>query len=220
LDGQAGGGTPGDGGLGPAPRGGTNPTGGSGGDRPAGGGYGGARFGGGRGGRGGGGAPVGGRFQIALYHTVYFKDRFQVSKGGPVLDLLNGAAAGSAGGQYQHEIEGQLGFTDMGYGVRLSADWRSATTVAGGSAGSTGNLEFSGVSTVNLRIWDDFSQQRALTARYPLLRGVRVTLNVNNLFDQSVSVRSTSGMPPVIYQSAYLDPTGRVISINLRKIFY
>jgi hypothetical protein len=35
-----------------------------------------------------------------------------------------------------------------------------------------------------------------------------------------VSVRGTSGMTPLIYPSAYLDPTGRVISINLRKIFY
>ena len=176
--------------------------------------------GGGRGGRGGGGGPVGGRFQIAFYHTVYFKDQFQVSRGGPVLDLLNGAAAGSTGGQYQHEIEAQLGYTNNGYGLRLSADWRSATMVAGGAAGSTGNLDFSDVATVNLRLWDDFSPQRALIARFPILRGMRLTVNVNNLFDQSISVRNTAGPTPAIYQSAYLDPTGRVVSINLRKIFY
>jgi len=228
--GLAAGGAPGDAGAATSPGGGPNPAGDAdgapGGARPGGGGgFGGGRGGGfgggGRGGRGGGGGPpVGGRFQIALYHTVYFKDQFQVSKGGPVLDLLNGAAAGSAGGQYQHEIEAQLGYTDNGYGLRLSADWRSATTVAGGAAGSTGSLEFSDVATINLRLWDDFSPQRALIARYPILRGVRLTVNVNNLFDQSISVRDTGGPTPVIYQSAYLDPTGRVISINLRKIFY
>jgi iron complex outermembrane recepter protein len=205
----------------------TNPPGDSGG--PSGGGarpgggrdFGGGGFGGGgRGGRGGGGAPVGGRFQIAFYHTVIFKDQFLVARNGPVLDLLNGAAAGSTGGQYQHEIEGQLGYTENGYGLRLSADWRSATNVVGGAAGSTGNLDFSDVSTINLRLWDDFSQQRALIARYPLLRGVRLTLNVNNLFDQSIKVRDSAGPTPAIYQSAFLDPTGRVISINLRKLFY
>jgi iron complex outermembrane receptor protein len=194
--------------------------GGSGGGRGFGGGGGGGF--GGRGGRGGGGIgpPVGGRLQFALYHTMIFKDQFQVARGGPLLDLLNGAAAGNAGGQYQHEIEAQLGFTDKGYGARLSADWRSATTVTGGAAGSTGNLEFSDVSTVNVRLWDDFTQQRALTARHPILRGVRVTFNVNNLFDQSVHVRDTAGPTPLIYQSAFLDPTGRVVSISLRKLFY
>jgi hypothetical protein len=191
--------------------------GGFGGGRGGGGGFG----GGGRGGGfGGGGGPVGGRFQIALYHTVIFRDQFQVAGGGPLLDLLNGAAAGGAGGQYQHEIEAQVGFTDAGYGVRMSADWRSATVVTGGAIGSTGTLDFSDVATINLRLWDDFNQQPALTARYPILKGVRLTLNLNNLFDQSIRVRDTAGPTPAIYQSAYLDPTGRVVSINLRKIFY
>jgi hypothetical protein len=33
-------------------------------------------------------------------------------------------------------------------------------------------------------------------------------------------VRDSAGPTPFIYQSAILDPTGRVISINLRKILY
>jgi hypothetical protein len=187
-----------------------------------GGGFGGAGggFRGGRGGFGGGGGPVGGRFQFALYHTVIFKDQFLVRPGGPVLDLLNGEAAGAAGGQYQHEIEAQMGFTDNGYGVRMSADWRSATTVAGGAANGSGALDFSDVATINLRLWDDFSPQRALIARYPVLRGVRLTLNITNLFDQSIHVRDTAGPTPLIYQSNYLDPTGRVVALSLRKIFY
>ncbi len=185
------------------------------------GGFGGGGFGGGRGGRsgGGGGSPPGGRFQIALYHTVYFKDQFLVGRAGPVLDLLNGAAAGGAGGQYQHEIEAQMGYTDNGYGARLSADWRSATTVVGGGPGSAGNLNFSDVATVNLRFWDDFTPQRAVIERFPMLHGVRVTLSILNLFDQSIKVRDSAGPTPLIYQSAFLDPTGRVIQINLRKLF-
>jgi len=187
-------------------------------------GFGGGRGGGGRGGGGrgfgGGGQQVGGRFQIALYHTIIFKDRFLVAPGGPVLDLLNGAAAGGAGGQYQQEIEAQMGYTNMGFGARMSADWRSATVVDGGALGSTGDLDFSSVATINLRLWEDFSQQTTLTAKYHILRGVRVTLNLNNLFDESIHVHDTGGLTPLIYQSAYLDPTGRVVSINLRKLFY
>jgi iron complex outermembrane receptor protein len=192
-----------------------------GGGGPGGGGFGGGGFGG-RGGRGGGlggGQPTGGRLQLALYHTVYFKDRFQVTPGGPTLDLLNGAAAGATGGQYRHEIEAQAGYTDNGYGARLSADWRSGTTVIGGGAASSGTLDFSPVSTINLRVWDDFTPQTALVTRYPFLRGLRVTFSVTNLFNQSISVKDSGGPTPLIYQSNYLDPTGRVISINLRKLF-
>ncbi|MEJ0066542.1 MAG: hypothetical protein WDM85_14965 [Caulobacteraceae bacterium] len=142
-----------------------------------------------------------------------------MARGGPLLDLLNGSAAGNTGGQYQHEIEAQLGYTDNGYGARLSADWRSGTTVIGGAAGSTGTLQFSDIATVNLRLWDDFSPQKALLERYPWLHGVRVTFSVSNLFNQSIGVHSSTGPTPLIYQSAYLDPTGRVISLNLRKLF-
>lgn len=163
---------------------------------------------------------MGGRFQVAFYHTIIFKDRYQVAAGGPVLDLLNGAPSGSGGGQYQQEIEAQMGYTNHGLGARMSADWRSATTVVGGGAASTGVLNFSDVTTVNLRLWNDFSAQRSLITRYPLLRGVRLTLSVNNLFNQSLTVRNSAGPTPFNYQSAVLDPTGRVVSLSLRKIFY
>jgi len=112
-----------------------------------------------------------------------------------------------------------MGYTDNGYGARLSADWRSATTVIGGGAGSMGTLNFSDVATMNVRFWDDFTPQRALIERFPLLSGVRVTFSVTNLFNQSIGVRSSTGATPLIYESAYLDPTGRVISLNLRKLF-
>ncbi len=186
------------------------------------GGFGGGGRGGGFGGRGGGGGggPVGGRLQIALYHTVIFKDQFAVAPGGPLLDLLHGAAAGGAGGQYQQEIEAQFGYTNAGYGARMSADWRSATVVSGGAVGSTGDLDFSDVATINLRLWDDFNQQPDLTRRHPILQGVRLTFNVNNLFNQSIHVHDTAGPTPTIYQSAYLNPMGRVVAVNLRKIFY
>jgi hypothetical protein len=220
IPGQGPGGTSGgDSDLGPG--GGGRPGGGGGfggGGFPGGGGGGGRGFGGG--GRGGGGQPPGGRFQIAIYHTIIFRDQYLVAPGGPVLNLLDGSAMGSTGGQYQHEIEGQIGYTDNGYGARISADWRSGTTVDGGGAASTGTLDFSDITTVNLRLWDDFTPQKALITRYPLLRGVRMTFSVLNLFNQTISVHDSAGPTPLIYQGPFLDPTGRVVQINLRKIFY
>jgi hypothetical protein len=216
--GAAGGGATADAGPGPGPGPGDGGASGGGGGRE-GGGFGGGRGGGGRGGFGGGFAG-GGRFQIAVYHTVYFVDREIVAPGGPQLNLLNGAAASSTGGQYRNEVQGQLGATLYGFGARLSADWRSASFVTGGASSSTGNLFFSDITTINFRLFENFGQQPWAVKANPWLRGSRLTLNINNLFDQRVSVHDAAGATPISYQPGYIDPVGRTITLSIRKLFY
>ena len=205
---------------------GGSPGGGSGGG--GGGAEGGDRGGGGRGYGGGGGGGRsgpgrgfgGGRLQFAIYHTIYFKDRQVIRPGVPDLDFLNGAPIGETGGQYRNEIEAQAGFTLYGVGARLSADWRSATTVTGASGVPGDDLNFSDLGTINFRVFDFLGQQPPVVARFPWLRGSRVTLNIVNLFDQRIRVRDANGVTPLIYQSAYLNPAGRTITLSLRKLFY
>ena len=190
-----------------------------------GGGYGGGGGGGRGGGRGGRGfgysldRPTPGRLQVAVYHTIYFKDDLLVAPGGPNLDLLNGAPASSTGGQYRNEVEGQLGFTYSGFGVRLSEDWKSATYVSAANS-TVGNLYFSGITTLNLRLFDNLGQQPAVFRRYPVFKGVRVSLSVNNLLDQRIVVRDGAGVTPLSYQPGYIDPVGRSITVSFRKLFY
>jgi hypothetical protein len=191
-----------------------------------GGGDGGGRDGGGGGGRGGfgrfGGAPPSaGRLQVAVYHTMYFVDRLYPTAGGPALDLLNGTAASGTGGQYRNEIEGQLGVTLAGFGARLSEDWREATVVQSTAAGGApDNLHFSGVTSLNLRLWANLGQQRGLVKRMPFLRGARITLAVTNLLDDRVNVRDQFGVTPLSYQPGYIDPVGRAITLSVRKLFF
>jgi iron complex outermembrane receptor protein len=175
-----------------------------------------------RGGPGGGGFGGGqnGRLQFALYHTVIFQDEILIRPGVPVLDLLNGAAAGASGGQPQNEVEAQLGFTQKGLGARLSADWKSATTVRGGLGTTLGDLNFSDITKINLRLFADLGAQRNLVRKHPWLRGSRITLSANNLFDQRVEVRDANGLVPASYQPAYLDPAGRTVKLSFRKLFF
>ncbi len=194
-----------------------------GGGRDGGGGRGGGRSGGGGGGFGGGGfgGPRGaqGRLQIAVYHTVFFTDQILVRQGGPLFDLLHGSAAGSTGGQPRQEIEAQLGYTQAGFGARLSADWKSATTVNDPTS-PAGNLNFSDIGTANLRLFANLGQMPWVVKAYPYLRGSRVTLSATNLFDTRLKVTNAAGATPISYQPAYLDPTGRVISLSFRKLFF
>lgn len=190
-----------------------------GGPRFGGGGGGGGRgFGGG--GRGGGGNPRATRLQLALFHTVHLKETVTIAEGVPVLDLLNGDVIGSGGGQARNEVEAQAGVTRYGLGARMTANWKSGAHVAAGAGGATTDLDFSSLATVNLRLFADLGVRRELVQKHPLLRGTRLTLSVNNLFDQQQTVRDATGVVPVTYQPDYLDPRGRVIQFSVRKLLF
>ncbi len=214
-----------DGDAGPPPSAGPPSSGDGGGGGEAGGGRG---DGGARGGRGfGGGGPGGaqnGRLQLAIYHTVFFQDDIQIRPGVPALDLLNGSAMGGGGGQPRHEVEAQFGFSEKGLGARLSADWKSGTTVRGGAGAgpgaAAGDLNFSDLAKINLRLFADLGAQRNLVQQHRWLRGSRVTLSITNLFDQRIQVKDANGVTPLSYQPAYLDPAGRVVKLSVRKLFF
>jgi outer membrane cobalamin receptor len=219
--GAGGGGTPPEGGAAP-------PTGGgeAGGQGPrgrwqGGGGQGRGGSGGRRGGFGGGGR--GGRLQLALYHNWRLEDRILIREGLPELDLLGGSAVGSRGGQPRHELELQTSFAKNGFGARLNANWQSGTHVRGGPdglGGTTNDLFFSDFATVNLRLFADLGQQRSLVREHRWLRGTRISLSVDNLFDSRLKVRDETGSTPLSYQPGFLDPLGRSVRITLRKLFF
>lgn len=181
---------------------------------------GGGRGFGGRGFGGGGGNPRATRLQLALFHTIHLKEQVTVANGIPALDLLNGDVIGSGGGQPRHEIEAQAGITRYGLGARLSANWQSGTHVTAGPGGAGTDLDFSSLATINLRLFADLGVRRELVQRHPFLRGTRLSLSVNNLFDQQQTVRDATGVTPVTYQPDYLDPRGRVLQFSVRKLLF
>ena len=206
----------GDGGRGQGARG---PSGG----QESGGFRGGGGPGGGRGGFGGGGpGGGGGRLQFAAFHTWHFTDRVLVADGGPSLDLLDGDAIGGSGGQPRHEVEVQAGYFNNGLGVRLSGNYRNATEVRGGTnaASSTGTLNFGDLATADLRVFADFGQRLDLIRKHPWLRGVRVTLGLQNVLNSRQRVTDATGTVPVNFQPGYVDPLGRSVRLSVRKLFF
>jgi outer membrane cobalamin receptor len=190
--------------------------------RGLGGGGGGRGFGGG-GPFGGGGGGRGGRLQLGLFHTLHLENEILIRDGVPVLDLLDGSATGSRGGQPRHEVELQAGIFRNGLGARLTGNWQSGTFVRGtpeapGSARS--DVFFSDFGTVNLRLFADLGAQRSLVRSVPFFRRTRVSLAVDNLFDSRLEVRDSAGATPFGYQGDFLDPVGRSVRFTLRKLFF
>lgn len=204
-----------------------------GGDRPRGGGDQegagpGARGTGGFGGRGfpGGGRGFGGgrqgRVQLSVFHTWRLEDTVLIRPGVPELDLLDGSATGARGGQPRHEVEFNAGYNRNGIGVRATGNWQSATTVIADPSGapSTGDLTFGSFFTANLRAFADLGAIAGLGREHPFLRGARLTLAIDNVFNQRLDVRDATGAVPIRYQPALLDPLGRSIRLELRKLFF
>lgn len=207
--GQEGGPPPGEGrSAGP----GGNNAGPGGGGRP-GGGFGGGGF------RGGPGGQGGGRLSFSLYHTWHFAENILIAPGVAPLDLLNGDATGSSGGQPRHELEARVGYMNNGIGARLGVDWESGTHVDGALGGNS-RLDFGSLATANLRIFANLGQMPSLVKNVPFLRGSRISVGIDNIFNQRRDVTDATGATPLRYQPGYLDPLGRSVSISFRKLIF
>ncbi|MEH3040298.1 MAG: TonB-dependent receptor [Sphingomonas paucimobilis] len=175
--------------------------------------------GGGFGGRGGGGGG-GGRIWASVYHTVALTNTILIRPGLPELDLLNGSAISDTGGQPRHELQFNGGYTRDGIGSRLVVNWQSGTEVDGGAAGATQRLNFGSLATVGLRLFADLGQQPGLVRGNRWLRGSRISLGIDNLFNARQRVTDADGVVPINYQPGYLDPNGRVVRLTFRKLFF
>jgi len=201
---------------------------GPGGARPGGGamvfsgpGGGGPRGPGGGGGRGGSRSqmqPGQGMFNLSVYHTWRLQDEIVIRDGLPVIDLLDGGATGSRGGSPRHEIQVQAGVFKDGMGAFMNANWRDSTRVNGGTTGT--DLLFADQTTINLNMFVDLGARTSLVERWSWLKGSRLNLGVQNIFDSRPEVRASNGDLPLNYQPDYLDPQGRTISLTFRKILF
>lgn len=170
-----------------------------------------------RAGPGMGGRPSGGRWQLSAFHTIRLQDRIRIRDGVDELDLLNGSAIGSSGGSPRHEFEINGGWFNNGIGFRLDGKHQIATRVNGGLTGS--DLRFSGLTTFNLRLFVNLDDRGSLTEKVPFLKGSRIALRVDNIFDDIQTVRDGSGLVPLSYQPGFVDPVGRYVEIDFRKRF-
>lgn len=200
------------GGRGPGGFGGAGPGAGGppgGGPRPGGG------FGGGGGAFGRGGD--GGRWTIALYDNIRFRDEVQIRAGLPVLNLLGGDATGGSGGSPRHSFDLDGGWFNKGLGFRLTGSYQSGSVVTGSTTAST--LRFGDLATLNVNAFMNFDNRKKLIEDAPFLKGARLRLSVQNVFNTIRDVRDGTGLVPLSYQPGYIDPRGRYIELDFRKRF-
>ncbi len=195
--------------------GGSSNAGGGRGSRGAGGGAGGMGGPGfGPGGRGGGG----GRWNLALFHTIRIDETVRIAESGPVLDLLDGDSLASTP-KPRHEMELRGGVYYKGFGLRLSGEYLGGSRVDGSGAPGSSSLRFHPIATFDVRAFVDFGQQQSLVDKVPFLKNSRMSFSIDNIFDAQQRVTDDNGVVPLRYNPAFLDPAGRFIQIEFRKMF-
>ena len=167
-------------------------------------------------GRGRGGDK--GRWNLSLYHSWIFSDTVTIASGSDALDQLAGEAL-SAGGVARHALEFEGGVFKSGTGLRLKGEWTAAARVNGSGAPGSSDLRFGSTLVLDLRLFVDLGSKEKLVSRFPFLKGTRLSFTADNLLDSRQKVTDGNGDIPYAYQPAFRDPQGRVIGIDLRKMF-
>jgi hypothetical protein len=148
-------------------------------------------------------------------HTWLLSSTRLARAGLPEVDLLSGGTSGYSAAS-RHNVQGRLGLARNGTGLQSNWNWKSASTISGGTASAPNNIEFDSFLRIDVSA---FSNLDTLFPGKPLLKGVRVTLAVDNLLDSKQRVTDQNGDTPLRYQPYLLNPTGRVIGLSLRKNF-
>ncbi|MEO6041312.1 MAG: hypothetical protein ABIP41_05390, partial [Croceibacterium sp.] len=194
--------------------------GGPGGPGGPGGGFGGGGFRGGPGGPGGGlgGGDGRGRWFFNLTYVREISNKVLVSPGGPLLDLLGGDAL-QGGGQPRNTFNLTGGLFYRGFGGQYNVRYTGESRINGSGLPGSTDLLFDNFNTVGFRMFADLNQQDKLIKQVPLLKNTRVSLGVQNLFDTRQRVTDSTGAVPLRYQPYLIDPVGRFIQVQVRKMF-
>lgn len=176
--------------------------------------------GGRRGGPGGGrGRGRGNRWQLSLYHVYRFDETVTIRPGVVPLDLLDGSVTGEENPLSRHSIELEGGMFLSGIGFRLSGEYSGSARIDGTGLPGSSDLFFGDIAKFNLRAFFNFDSQQNLVEAVPFLRGSRLALRVDNIFDGVRRVTDQNGDVPLAYQPGFVEPRGRYIELSFRKRF-
>ena len=156
------------------------------------------------------------RYFVNLSHTLELDNTILVAPGGLLLDQLGGDATATLGlPRNTSRLEAGLFFD--GYGLRLSGEYTGSAFVEGSGLTGSSDLFVDDLAIVDLRLFADLGE--VLDRDDGLFEDLRLSLSVDNLFDGRRIVRDGNGDIPLRFQPLLLDPVGRFVGVELRKLF-
>ena len=157
-----------------------------------------------------------GRYFLTLTHTIELDNTVLIAPGVSVLDQLAGDGL-SANGFPRHSSRLEAGVFRNGWGLRASGVYTGKARVNGSGLPGSTDLFFDDLATLDLRVFADVG--RLLGKDSGFLKGFTVSFIANNVFDGRRVVKDSNGTTPLAYQPFLVDPVGRYLGIDLRKMF-
>ena len=162
------------------------------------------------------GGDGGGRYFVNGNHTIALQNEITLAQGGPVYDQLDGLVIGS-GAIPKHTSRLEAGMFLDGYGARISGNYLGEAVLQGTAGVGSSDLFFGDLVTFDLRLFADLGQ--IFEREDGLLNGLRVSLMMDNIFDGQRRVTDANGVVPDAYDPRRIDPIGRYIGVEVRKMF-
>ncbi len=157
-----------------------------------------------------------GRYFANLTHTIELDSTVLITPAGPRLDLLDGDALGDFATP-RHTSSLEVGMFRSGRGLRISGSYSGKSRIDGSGLPGSTDLYFGDLAKIDLRLFADLG--RMLKKEQGILQNLRGSLRIDNVFGARRKVRDNNGEVPLSYQPMLIDPTGRYLGLELRKIF-
>ena len=150
----------------------------------------------------------------SLTPTLKLEDRLWLGPGTVPLDLLNGDNITASGGRSRWDVQADLGLFRDGLGVYLQSIWHSGSRARNPMPAA--DLSFAPLGTTNLTVFTDLER---LLPNEGWAKKLMIDVMVYNISNTRPRVRDRLGATPVAYQTAYLDPLGRAVTLRMFKRF-
>ena len=167
---------------------------------------------------GGGGAGTGGgkpalenplQFSVGLNHSMRLKSELQTRAGVPVIDRLSGS------GQSRHTLSVQVTVGKRGIGTSLNGAWSSPARVSNADR----TFRFKPPIIIGASTFFEPDQIFGKPKKGGLISNLRLSFDVQNLFNSYRRVTLDDGSVPAGYSRDEIDPLGRTVRISVRKRF-
>ncbi|SEH12813.1 TonB-dependent Receptor Plug Domain [Sphingopyxis sp. YR583] len=151
---------------------------------------------------------------FGLSHSWKLADEIVLRDGLAPLDRLRGDG-GAGAPRHSLSASARLSLRGVG-GLALEGRWASPTTARSDGVDRLPGtrLDFSSKTEVGVRLYADMGR----IDDGAWAKGLRLALDVDNLFDQRVRVVDRDGQTPAGFTRDELDPLGRTVKLSLRKM--
>ncbi|MEM7665713.1 MAG: hypothetical protein AAF250_07620 [Pseudomonadota bacterium] len=162
------------------------------------------------------GARPGWRYFVSLNHTIELNNEILIAPGVPVLDQLDGDGTGAFGFP-RNTSRLEAGIFGNGIGMRLSGRYTGETRINGSGLPGSSDIFFNDLAVFDIRLFSEIGQ--LFGRNEGILKNFRVSLRIDNVFDGQRRVTDENGDTPINFQPLLIDPVGRYLGIDLRKLF-